>query len=138
MVTRTVLDLEGSDDFDYSIATTDGKGITEIVLDIMNPEASVFRELARKHGVDIAPFTKAPRTKDEMVGEWQDPGVLLTAATRLYKALEAEGEDLVGRMMGENEIKLKDLSYYKLSLYDIMKFCETAIERNKQLRFMMY
>lgn len=138
MVVRTLLDLEGSDDFDYSIASTDGKGITEIVLDIMNPGESLFNEIAQKHGVDISPFTKAPKNKEEVVGQWMDPALLLQAATRLYKALEAEGEGLVGRKIGERDVKLRDLSLYKLSLYDIIKFCEVATKKNKQVRFMMY
>ncbi len=138
MEIRTLLDLEGSDDFDYSIASTDGKGITEIVLDIMVSEDSFFKEIAEKHGVDISPFKKAPKSKEEMVGQWIDPALLLQTVTTLDKALESEGESLVGRKIADREVKIKDLSLYKLSLYDIMKFCEVAVKKNLKLRFMMY
>ncbi|UCF07402.1 MAG: hypothetical protein JSW28_07030 [Thermoplasmata archaeon] len=135
---RTVMDLEGSEDFDYSIASTDGRGITEIVLDVMESKDSMFNEIAQKHNIDISALSKAPKTKDEFVGPWQDPAVLLQTVTGLYKALEKEGEELVGRKVAGQEIKLKDLQYYKLSLYDIMKFCEVASKKNLRVRFMMY
>jgi hypothetical protein len=138
MEVRTLLDLEGSDDFDYSIASTDGKGITEIVLDIMVSEESFFTEIAQKHGVDISPFATAPKSKEEVVGQWIDPTLLLQTATSLYKALESEGESLVGRKIADREVKIRDLSLYKLSLYDIMKFCEVAVKKNLKVRFMMY
>jgi hypothetical protein len=138
MKIRTLLDMEGSDDFDYSIASTDGKGITEIVLDIKVSEESFFKKIAQKHGVDISPFETAPKSKEEMLGQWIDPANLLQTVTALYKALESEGEGLVGRKIANREVKIKDLSLYKLSLYDIMKFCEVAMKKNLRVRFMMY
>lgn len=138
MEIRTLLDLEGSDDFDYSIASTDGKGITEIVLDIMVAEESFFKEIAHKHGVDISPFTTAPKSKEEVVGQWIDPAPLLQSVTALYKAIESEGESLVGKRIADRDVKIKDLSLFKLSLYDLMKFCEVAVKRNLKVRFMMY
>lgn len=138
MEVRTLLDLEGGDDFDYSIATTDGKGVTEIVLDILVSEESFFSEIAQKHGVDITPFLSAPKSKEEMVGQWIDPDQLMQTVTAMYKALESEGESLVGRRILDREVKIKDLSMFKLSLYDLMKFCEVAMQKNLQVRFMMY
>jgi len=138
MEVRTLLDLEGGDDFDYSIASTDGKGITEIIIDLLVSEESFFQEIAQKHGVDITPFLGAPKSKEEMVGQWIDPAQLLQTATALYKALESEGEVLVGRPILDREVKIKDLSLYKLSLYDLMKFCEVAMKKNLRVRFMMY
>jgi hypothetical protein len=138
MEVRTLLDLEGGDDFDYSIASTDGKGVTEIILDILVSEQSFFEEIAQKHGVDITPFLSAPKNKEEMVGQWIDPAQLLQTVTALYKALEREGEGLMGRKILDREVKTKDLSMYKLSLYDLMKLCEVAMQKNLRVRFMMY
>ena len=104
----------------------------------MVSEDSLFNEIAQKHNVDISPFATAPKSKEEMVGQWVDPTLLLQTATALYKALESEGESLVGKKIADREVKIKDLSLYKLSLYDIMKFCEVAVKKNLKVRFMMY
>jgi hypothetical protein len=134
----TGFDLEGSDDFDYSIASTDGKGITDIARDITSSQDSILNTLAKQYKIDVVPLSLVPLEKDEVMGPWQDPFVLLNTAQAMYQALEEEGNFLLGKKMGGKKITLRTLQFYKLSLYDIIKFCKVATQKNKKIRFMVY
>ena len=135
---RTGLDLEGPEDFDYSIAYSDGKGISDIAMDIRKKEDSLINELAKMHDIDVSPFSMIPVSKDEFVGPWQDPNVLLQAANKLYQTFEKEGNNLIGKEIADKKITLRQLNYYKLALYDVIKFCKIACKKNKRVRFMLY
>jgi len=134
----TGFDIEGTDDFDYSIARTDGKGITDIVFDIRESADSVINELARKYKIDVTPFTLVPSNEDDVMGPYQDPKVLLHSAEQLTSAFEKEESGILGKRIADRKVDIRRLQYYKLSLYDIMKFCEVAAQKNKQIRFMIY
>ena len=134
----TGLDIEGTDDFDYSIARTDGKGITDIVHDIRDSEDSVITELARKYEIDITPLTLVPLKKEEVMGPYQDPKMLLHCAEQLNLAFEKDESSIIGRRIADRKVDIRRLQYYKLSLYDIIKFCQIASQKNKQIRFMIY
>lgn len=135
---RTGLDLEGPEDFDYSMASSDGKGISDIAMDIRKKEDSLINELAKMHNIDVSPFSMIPVSKEEFAGPWQNPDVLLQAANRLYQVLEKEGNDLLGKEIADKKVTLRQLNYYKLALYDVIKFCKIASEKNKRVRFMLY
>lgn len=135
---RTGLDMEGTDDFDYSIARTDGKGITDIVLDIKDSDDSVINELARKYKIDVSPFKLVPLKGEDVMGPYQDPKVLLHSAEQLNLAFEKEESDIIGKRIADRKVDIRRLQYYKLSIYDIIKFCQVAVQKNKQIRFMIY
>jgi hypothetical protein len=134
----TGLDIEGTDDFDYSIARTDGKGITDIVLDIKSSEDSLINELARKYNIDVTPFKLVPSNEDDVMGPYQDPKVLLNSAEQLNLAFEKEETNIIGKRIADRKVDIRRLQYYKLSIYDIIKFSQVAVQKNKQIRFMIY
>lgn len=138
MKNRMGLDMEGSDDFDYSIAQTDGKGILDIVSDLESNADSVIKQVAKKHEIDITPLTIAPKNQDEVMGPWQDPGPLLVAAENLNKAFETEESFILGKDISGRRVDIRRIQYYKLSLYDIMKFAKIATQKGKKIRFMQY
>ncbi len=131
-------DLEGTDDFDYSLAQTDGKEIHNIISDLASNPDSVIREVAQKHGINIAPFEMAPKTQDEVMGPWQDPGPLLDTAEALNKAFEMEESYIIGKDIAGRRVNIRRIQTYKLCLYDIMKFARAAQQKGKKIRFMQY
>jgi hypothetical protein len=130
--------MEGTDDFDYSIARTDGKGLTDIVMDINHSEDSIIVELALKYSLDITPFKKIPQGEDDPMGPYQDPDALLHCAEQLNLAFEKDESNILGKRIADRKVDIRRLQYYKLSLYDIIKFCQIASQKNKQVRFMFY
>jgi hypothetical protein len=138
MVVRFGLDIEGTDDFDYSIATTDGKVIADIISDIGSSESSLINEVATKHGLDLTPFTLVSKTEEDVMGSWQDPGILWETAEKLTKVLEKEESYILGKDIAHRRCDIRRLQAYKLSLYDIMKFCRIAQQKNKKVRFMRF
>jgi hypothetical protein len=138
MKVRMGFDLEGTDDFDYSIAQTDGKVIHNLVSDIASNNDSVIREVAQKHGINITPLEMVPKTQDETMGPWQDPGPLLVAAEALNKAFEVEESFIIGKDIAGRRVDIRRIQTYKLCLYDIMKFARVAQEKGKKIRFMQY
>jgi hypothetical protein len=138
MVVRFGLDLEGTDDFDYSIATTDSKVIADIISDIGNGENSIIVEVAQKHGLDITPFTLVSHSEADVMGPWQDPEVLLNTAEQLTGIFEKEESYILGKDIANRRCDIRRLQRYKLSLYDIMKFCRIAQQKNKKVRFMRF
>lgn len=134
----TGLDIEGTDDFDYSIAKTDGKGLTDIIMDINNSENSTIKELAQKYDLDISPFKLIPQGEDNPMGPYQDPDALLHCAEQLSLAFEKDENNILGKYIADRKVDIRRLQYYKLSLYDIIKFCQIASQKNKQVRFMFY
>lgn len=138
MKDRMGFDMEGTDDFDYSIAQTDGKAIHDIISDLASNPESVIREVAQKHDINITPFEMAPKTQDEVMGPWQDPGPLLIAAEALNKVFEIEESLIIGKDIAGRRVNIRRIQMYKLCLYDIMKFAKIAQQKNKKIRFMQY
>jgi hypothetical protein len=138
MKERMGFDLEGADDFDYSLAQTDGKEIHNIISDLATNPDSIIREVARKHGINITPFEMAPKTQDEVMGPWQDPEQLLISAEALNKAFEVEESLIIGKDIAGRRVNIRRIQMYKLCLYDIMKFARVAQQQGKKIRFMQY
>jgi hypothetical protein len=138
MKERMGFDMEGTDDFDYSIAQTDGKEIHDIVSDLISNPDSIIREVAQKHGINITPFEMVPKTQDEVMGPWQDPEPLLITAEALNKAFETEESYIMGKDIDGRRVNIRRIQMYKLCLYDIMKFARVAQQKGKKIRFMQY
>jgi hypothetical protein len=138
MKDRMGFDMEGTDDFDYSIAQTDGKDIHRITSDLASNPDSVLWEIAQKHQINIVPLTMAPKTQEDVMGPWQDPGPLLIAAEALNKAFETEESFIIGKDIAGKRVDIRRIQRYKLWLYDIMKFAKVAQQKGKKIRFMQY